>query len=132
VGTEAVYVLEHGQARVVARGSLGRPNGVLWSDQGLVISPFGASELYRLDKNGKKADVTKLPAGGLTGITQLGDTLYVTSWQSSSVYRGTLGGAFEVALADQSSPGDPALDTKRGRLLVPHFEENTVDAFDLR
>lgn len=130
VGTEAVYRLEDGKAKLVAKGKLGRPSGVLWSEDGLLISPFGASELYRLDAKGSKRDVTKLPAGGLTGLVALDDTLYVTSWQSSSVYRGKLGGEFVVALAGQSSPGDLAVDTKRRRLLVPHFEENTVEAFD--
>ena len=131
-GTEAVYVLEGAKAQLVAKGKLGRPSGVLWHERGLVISPFGANELYRLDEHGKKRDVTKLPAGGLTGLVAHGDTLYVTSWQSSAVYRGKLGGAFEVAVADQRAPGDIAIDTKRGRLLVPRFEEGTVEAFALR
>ncbi|MDB4988397.1 MAG: hypothetical protein JWN04_3575, partial [Myxococcaceae bacterium] len=132
VGTEAVYVIEQGKAKAVAKGKLGRPSGLLWSEEGLVISPFGASELYRLDAHGAKRDVTQLPAGGLTGLVALDDTLYVTSWQSSTVYRGKLGGTFEVAIAQQTSPGDLALDTKRRRLLVPHFEEDSVEAFDIR
>ena len=131
-GTEAVYVLEGEQVKLVARGKLGRPSGVLWHEQGLVISPFGANELYRLDERGEKRDVTSLPAGGLTGLVAHEDTLYVTSWQSSAVYRGKLGGEFELAIANQSAPGDLAIDTKRGRLLVPRFEEGVVEAFALR
>jgi hypothetical protein len=62
----------------------------------------------------------------------LGDSLLVTSWPGSAIYKGTLGGTFEVALADQKSPADIGYDTKRGRVLVPHFTEDTVEAYDLK
>ena len=132
-GSEAVYVLKGRQARRLASGeALGRPEALAWTEAGLVVSPFGASEIYRLDDKGERRDVTKTPAGGLAGVVAVGDTLLVTSWQSSAVYRGKLGGRFEVALAEQRSPADLGYDTRRGRLLVPHFDENTVDAFALK
>lgn len=131
VGTEAVYVLDAGGAKPFARGQLGRPSGVLWSDGGLIVSPFGANELYRLDAHGKKRDVTPLPAGGLAGIAQLGDTVLVSSFQSSAIYHGKLGGEFAVLLREQGSPADIGVDTRRRRLLVPHFNENTVEVFQL-
>jgi DNA-binding beta-propeller fold protein YncE len=132
-GTEAVYVINRGRARVLAKGkALGRPTGLAWTSGGLVVSPFGASEIYRLDAHGAKRDVTKTPAGGLAGIVAVGDALLVTSWQASSVFRGKLGGAFDVALAQQGTPGDPGYDSKRARLLIPHFDENTVETYGLR
>jgi hypothetical protein len=132
-GTETVYVIKGGRAKVLAKGSaLGRPNGVAWTEQGLVVCPFGADEIYRLDNRGAKRDVTKVPAGGLAGIVTLGDSLLVTSWQASAIFRGKLGGKFEVALADQKSPADIGYDTKRSRLLVPHFTEDTVEAVEFR
>jgi DNA-binding beta-propeller fold protein YncE len=131
-GTEAVYVIEKRRARVLAKGKgLGRPSGLAWTSKGLVVSPFGASEIYRLDSRGAKRDVTKTPAGGQAGIVSVGDALLVTSWQASSVFRGTLGNAFEVALSQQGTPGDPGYDSKRARLLVPHFAENTVETYEL-
>jgi hypothetical protein len=62
----------------------------------------------------------------------LGDSLLVSSWQGSAIYRGKLGGAFELVLADQKSPADIGYDTKRGRVLVPHFTEDTVEAYELK
>jgi hypothetical protein len=44
---------------------------------------------------------------------------------------GKLGGPFVVALAEQKSPTDIGYDTRRIRLLVPHFTEDAVEAFDL-
>ncbi len=109
-GTEAVYVIKGNRAHVLARGSdLGRPDGLAWSADGPVVSPFGADEIYRLDAHGKRQDITKLPAGGLAGIVKLGDGFLVASWQTSSIYRGKLGGTFRVALGGQKSPADIGL-----------------------
>ena len=119
--------------KTLAKGpDLGAPNGLIMTDKGLVVVTFGSSEVYRLDEKGKKQDVSKPPGGALDGVIALGDSLIVTSWQTASIYKGTLGGTFEVLLADQKSPADIGYDTKRGRLLVPRMQEDTVEAFDLK
>ena len=45
------------------------------------------------------------------------------------MYRGKVGKAFDVALSDISAPADLGYDSERKRLLIPHFTENTVEAF---
>lgn len=133
VGTDSVYVIEQGRARAIAKGpELRRPEAVAWTPQGLVVCSFESNELYRIDSRGAKQDVTRTPAGGLTGVVSLGDFLFVSSWQTSSVLRGKLGGPFEVALAGQTSPGDIGFDSKRSRLLVPHLADGVVEAFEVR
>lgn len=132
-GTDSVFVIEHARAQPLVRGSqLLRPESLAWTPHGLVVASFESNELYRLDARGAKQDITRTPGGGLTGIVSLGDFLFVTSWQTSSVLKGKLGGPFEVALSDQKSPGDLGFDSKRGRLLVPHLAEGAVEAFDVR
>jgi sugar lactone lactonase YvrE len=132
-GTEAVYVIEKGKAKALAKGpDLGKPNGVLSTDKGLVVVTFGSGEAYRLDDKGGKQDVTKLPKGALDGVVPLGDSLLVSSWEGSAIYKGKLGGSFDVVLSDQASPADIGYDTKRGRVLVPHFLDSTVEAYDLK
>src|SRR5262249_23043956 len=60
-GTDAVYVIDKGKAKPLAKSKdLGGPNGVLATDKGLLVVSFGG-ELYRLDKDGKRNDLTKLP-----------------------------------------------------------------------
>jgi hypothetical protein len=130
-GTQAVYRIENGAATTLAGGSLGRPTSIAASSRGVVIAPFGAASLYRLDERGQKRDVTKLPAQGLAGVVELGDWLFVSSWTASAVLRGKLGGSFEVALPEQSSPTDLGFDTTRSRLLVPHYTDDRVDVFDV-
>jgi hypothetical protein len=44
----------------------------------------------------------------------------------------TPGGSFEVAIAGVKSPADIGYDTKRSRVLVPLFEENAVEVFELK
>jgi hypothetical protein len=132
-GTDAVYVIEKGKLKTVAKTKdLSGPNGLLAVDKGVLVVTFGTNELYRLDEKGVKQDVTKLPGGVLDGIVMAGDKLLVSSWQTSSVYRGTLGGSFEVAFAELKSPADIGFDSKRKRLLVPRFLENAVEAYDLK
>jgi hypothetical protein len=133
VGTEAVYVLEGRRAKLIAKGdTLSRPDAIAWTPKGLVVSSFGANEIYRLDDKGKRHDVTTTPKGGLAGVVAVGDSLLVTSWQDAAIYRGTLGGHFEVAFADQRAPGDLGFDSRRSRVLVPHFTDNSVEALELK
>ena len=132
-GTDAVYVLDKGKAKAIATGKdLGAPNGLLVTNKGVVVVTFGSGEVYRLDEKGEKHDVAKPPGGALDGVLPLGDDLLVSSWQASSVYRGRLGGPFKEVLTDQKSPADIGYDTKRGRLLIPHFTEDTVEAYELK
>lgn len=132
-GTDAVYVIDKGKPKALVKSTeLGAPNGLLVTDKGVVVVTFGSGEVYRLDDKGKKQDVSKPPTGGLDGVVAAGDSLLVSSWQGSAIYRGKLGGPFELALADQKSPADIGYDTKRGRVLVPHFTEDTVEGYDLK
>ena len=132
-GTDAVYVIEKGKAKQVAKSKdLGGPNGVLSTDKGVVVVTFGSGEVYRLDDKGAKQDVSKPPKGALDGVVVLGDSLLVSSWEGSAIYKGKLGGTFDVVLSDQPSPADIGYDTKRGRVLVPHFLDSTVEAYDLK
>ncbi len=132
-GTDAVYVIDKGKVKPVAKGKdLNGPNGLLVVDKGVLVVTFGSNELYRLDEKGVKQDVTKLPGGGLDGIAQTADSLLVSSWQTSTVYRGTLGGSFEPVLAELKGPADISFDSKRKRVLVPRFLENAVEVYDLK
>jgi sugar lactone lactonase YvrE len=132
-GTDAVYAIEKGKAKAIAKGTdLHRPNGVAWTDKGLLVVTFASNEIYRLDEKGAKQDVTTTPKGGLDGLIVLGDTLLVTSWEGSAIYRGKLGGTFETVLSDQTSPADIGYDTKRERLLIPHLMQDKVDVWDVK
>ncbi len=132
-GTDAVYVIDKGKLKPIAKSKdLGGPNGLLATEKGLLVVTMNTNELYRLDDKGVRQDVTKLPDGGLDGILPIGDKLLVTSWKASTIYRGKLGEKFEPVLTGLKGPADIGYDTKRGRVLVPRFMENAVEAYELK
>jgi sugar lactone lactonase YvrE len=132
--SDAVYVIDKGKAKALASGEdLGHPNGLLWVGEKLWVVTFGSGELYSLDKTGKKGDAAKLPKGQLDGIVALGDgSLLVSSWEAAAIYRGKPGGAFDLVIPGLKSPADIGYDSKRGRVLVPLFQDSAVEAYDVK
>ena len=109
------------------------PNGVLVTKDAIHVVCFGAPELQTYDLKGKKkGDVATLPNGALDGIIAVGDEVLVSSWGAKSIYRGKPGGEWKVAFADLEAPADIGFDSKRNRVLVPRFQGNTVEAWELK
>ncbi len=136
-GTDAVYVIDKaGKVKPLAKSKeLAGPNGLAVVDKSVLVVSFGSNELYRLEKDtkdGARKDVTKLPEGALDGILVVGDSLIVSSWGGSAIYRGKLNETFSVVVSGVSAPADIGLDTKRNRLLVPRFMDNAVDVYELK
>lgn len=129
-GADAVYVLEGKKAKAVAKGELGRPNGLLADAAGVHVVTFGAAELYTLGKQGEKTALTPLPKGGLDGVVTVGGgALIISSWDGAALYRGTQGGAFKELATGLKAPADLGYDAKRKVVLVPRFMDNRVEAF---
>ncbi len=130
---DAVYAIEKGKlVTLVKAKDLGHPNGVFANKAGVWVVNFGNDELWQLDVKGKKKGAaTKLPKGSLDGIFEADGDLYVSSWAGSAVYKGKPGGEFTEVLGGQAAPADIGYDSKRKRVLVPHFMDNFVEAYDL-
>ena len=135
--TDAVWVFKPGNsptARALIKSKdLHAPNGILVTKDAIHVVCFSAPELQTYDLKGKKVgEFTKLPNGGLDGLVMVGDELLVSSWGAKTIYRGKLGGEFKEAFTDQEAPADFGFDTKRNRVLVPHFQASTVEAWDFK
>lgn len=133
-GTDAVYVIEKGKARPLAKDpqKLGRPNGLALGPTGVWVVTYGSNELYRLDDKGQQQNTMKLPSGQLDGLVVFGESLFMSSWEANAIYQGRSTGPFTVAIANVKSPADIGFDTKRSRILVPLFSENAVEAYDMK
>lgn len=132
-GTDAVWVIEGGKARALAKGEdLGRPNGLLADGGSVYVATFAKNDLYKLDAKGKKSEGATLPKGSLDGVLKVGDTFYVSSWESETIYKGKLGGTFEPMLTQLKAPADIGFDTKRSRILVPRFMDDAVEVYDVK
>lgn len=132
-GTDAVYVIDKGKVKQLAKGKeLGWPNGMVLWEKGVLVNTLGADKLYRLDEKGAQLDVQQLAEGTLDGLINLGDSLLVSSWKGGAVYRGKFGGKFEPVLTGfKDGPADIGFDSKRKRVLVPRFNGNAIEVYDL-
>jgi sugar lactone lactonase YvrE len=133
-GGDAVYVIDKaGKVKPLAKmKELNGPNGLLFVGKDLWVNTFNSDEIYRLDDKGAKADVTRLPSGGLDGMTAMGESVLVSSWKGSAVYKGKPNGKFEPALSSIGGAADITYDAKRSRLVVPRFVDNAVEAYDVK
>lgn len=132
-GTDAIYKFDHGTAVAIARGTdLGRPNGIWAQEDGAYVVTFGTGEIYHQTYGTARHHLPKPPAGQLDGIVKDGNTLLVSSWADSTVFRFTPGDSNYVAVAQHlEAPADIGIDTRRHRLLVPQFNANRVQVLPL-
>lgn len=128
-GSDAIYRFNAaGVATALARGAdLGHPNGILADSAGVVVVAFGSGEAYRFDRRTRRA-LPRPPAGQLDGIVRANDGAWlVSSWADSTVRRLMPGDTAWIAVVrGVPSPADIGFDTKRERILIPLFNDNTV------
>ena len=131
-GTDAVWRITNDKPEKIASGTdLNRPNGVDIAEGKIWVVSFASNELYQIS-NGKKTSVAKLPKGSLDGLVHLSDgSFLVSSWDGKAVYRGK-GNSFQTVVDNVDSPADIGYDSKRHRLLIPHFMENIVTVHDVQ
>jgi hypothetical protein len=131
-GSDAIYRIDAGgHVLTVAKGlELGRPNGLLASGEQLWVATFGSGELYKLDDEGQRSQIMKLPRGSLDGIAQLKQRLFVASWEASAIYE-LDGDAFVERVTQVPAPSDIGADERRGRLLIPLFNDDTLLIYPL-
>jgi sugar lactone lactonase YvrE len=133
-GDQVLVVDKAGKVKVLAKSKeLGGPNGLaLGAKNALWVNTLTSNEIFRLSEEGKREEVTKLPSGGLDGFIINGETLIVSSWSASAVYRGKLGGTFEPIIQNVKGPADIGWDSKRSRVLIPRFLDDLVEAYDIK
>ncbi len=126
-GTAAVYKINRlREITAVAKGeALALPNGLSVANGELYVVPFGSKDVYTLGANGKQTNVVQLPGGSLDGIEWFNGAWYISSWETSSVYS-IKNGVVSVVVDKIPSPADIGIDTKRGHLLIPVFNENRL------
>jgi sugar lactone lactonase YvrE len=129
-GSAAIYQIKDGKATALIKGDeLAGPNGLALAGDVLWVAPFGSNELYSV-KDGKRADITKLPSGGLDGLAVLEDgTVLVSSWEGKAIFAGKPGpdAKFEAKFSGLESPADFLWDARRRRVVVPIFMGNALE-----
>jgi sugar lactone lactonase YvrE len=131
----AVYRLSGNTAEVIVKGAeLDRPDGLIFDDGGLLVTPFGtkASQVYRLSLTGDRTPVLSVPQPQLDGLLRLPDgSLIITSWKGNAVYR-VAGNRVETVLSGLETPAQVGYDPQRQQLLVPVLKKNELVIHPLR
>jgi len=127
-GTDTVYQIDrNGNVKSILKDpEMGRPNGIIHSNNELYIVTFGSGELFKIDEQHIKQPMPKPSKAGLDGFVQLEDgTFLISSWGESAIYSYHKN-KYEVLFKDLDAPADMGIDTKRNRLLIPLFKENKL------
>ena len=93
---------------------------------------FGNSNLLEIDLNGNVKKYLDLKIGQNDGIDYDNNgNLYFSSWEGQAVYRIDKNKNMDVFASELLSPADISIDIKNNRLLVPHFQKNSINIIQL-
>ena len=127
MNTGIIHQLKQGKQLSVFKHGLSSPNGIAARGQSIYITSFKDPSVVQLKMDGSTVEASTFPASGLDGIVMtLDGTSYVSSWDSSSIYRRSPANKIEPLLTDIDAPADIGWDSKRNRLLVPLFKQNEL------
>ena len=108
--------------------SLENPNGIAWdvANSRYVLAPFGGKDVQAWTPGKAPTKIADGP-GQYDGIEVLRDgRILVSSWADSSVYS-VRDGKMSKIVSAVSAPADIGVDTKRGVLAIPRFDQNQVE-----
>lgn len=123
---------------LVAGGLTGGPNGLLYDKQNrrLLVCCWGTNAgIYSIDPDsGASTLLVGTGLGNLDGLAEDNEgNIYVSSWNSNSVYRFTKTFATPAVLVSggHSGPADIFFNRLDNTLAVPNFNANTVELVDM-
>jgi sugar lactone lactonase YvrE len=111
---------------------LENPNGITWdaSNSRFLLAPFGGKDVQSWKPGEAPAKVVDGP-GQYDGIEVLRDgRILVSSWADSTV-NVVRDGKLSKLVTGVSAPADIGVDTKRGVLAIPRFDQNQVEFWKL-
>lgn len=140
MNTSKIYKLskEHSEVTLFADSTtaeITRPNGLIYDAMGDRLLVVGREEklLWQFTLDGELVGTIKMPAARLDGIVADGKgNFYITSWETSSVYRLDSSGQVTVFAEGLTSPADLGIDRKRRRLLIPQLREHKMVIIDFK
>ena len=127
--TDAIYAIDDKEevTQFVKGESLENPNGIIATPEGLYVASFTGSKLIFVSYKGRISTSASLPGATLDGIAELPNgELLVTSWKTSTVYKGTPDGKFVAFKANLKGPSDLTYDLSRRRVVIPLAKQNAL------
>lgn len=112
--------------------SLGWPNGIALDPIGkrFIIVSYGGKSVLSWKPGDKKATTIATGAGGYDGVEIARGKIVVSSWNDSSVSM-VQGNQLMKLVSGVPGPAGIGYDSKRNRVLIPVFEKNRVEVWQL-
>jgi hypothetical protein len=113
---------------VASGGQLGGPNGMTFGPLGAIVVTFGTGEVYQLLPDGTRREVLAPVEGRqLDGIEFIPEGGFlVSSWGESAVLWVSPEGVVDIVVPGVRAPADIGYDARRGRVLIPLFQDDEV------
>lgn len=124
---------ERHQVSVAAEGdTLQRPNGITWDEVGkrFIVAPFGGPPVYAWKQGNVAPSAIARGPGGFDGVEMVQGRVFISSWTDSTVSAYESGSQVKV-ISGVASPADIGYDAKRNRILIPVFNANRMEIWQL-
>jgi sugar lactone lactonase YvrE len=110
---------------------LASPNGIAYDSANtrFILAPFGSKEIQTWRPGALPERLASGP-GMHDGVEIVNGRVYVSSWADSAVYV-LENGALRPVIRNVAAPADIGVDTKRGVLAVPRFNDGRVEYYKL-
>jgi sugar lactone lactonase YvrE len=107
------------------------PNGIAYDSANtrFILAPFGGKDVQTW-RPGALPERLATGPGMYDGVEIVNGRIYVTSWADSAVHV-VDNGAMRPLIRNLPSPADLGVDTKRGVLAVPRFNDGRVEYYRL-
>ena len=132
-GVDQIFRIEGRKATSLKPDSLNSPNGITWdaTNGRFLLAPFGGMTVQTWNPGDKSTHTLANGPGQYDGIEVLSDgRVLVSSWADSAVHV-VRNGTMSKFVANVAGPPDFGVDTKRGVLALPRFNDGKVEYYKI-
>lgn len=132
-GTDQIFKLSGRKATALKADSLNSPNGIAWdaANGRFIIGPFGSANILAWKEGEKTPTKVATGPGQYDGVEVLADgRILVSSWTDSSVHV-VQGGTVTKLIPNVNAPADIGVDSKRGIVAIPRFNDGKVEFYKI-
>jgi len=132
-GVDQIFRIERRKATSLKPDSLNSPNGITWdaTNGRFLLAPFGGLAVQTWSPGDKSTHTLANGPGQYDGIEVLSDgRVLVSSWADSAVHV-VRNGTMSKFVANVAGPPDFGVDTKRGVLALPRFNDGKVEYYKI-
>ena len=133
-GKDKVFRVEGRTASLaIEADAIGGANGITWDGANgrFVIVPFSDRTIFTWKKGDLQPTALMTGPGGHDGVEMLGGgRMLVSSWADSAVHLYT-GESRRAVVSGKPNPADIGWDSRRNRVLIPLFSDNTVEIWSI-